>query len=115
MRIQLTEYFQQCFPVHVYYGATLCDTWCAIYVGYSIFLMHINSSHYFVSNDGPHNGCDTYDDGQDSKGDGGPIDCIASGRRVLFPLSTLWSAHSRTVVKEEILRALYVDVCYIHQ
>ena len=69
----------------------------------------LDNLHDFVSKNRPHNGGDTDNDGQDSRGDVGPIDCIASGWRVLFPLSALWSAHSITVVKEEVLRAL--DIC----
>ena len=57
-----------------------------------------------MSEDRPNN-CDcTYNDGHQSKCDVDSIDCAASVRRVLVPLSTLWSAHTRTVVQVEIIR-----------
>ena len=63
-------------------------------------------SHDSVSKDGP----DEYDDTQDQchydKGDAGAMHCSASVSRVLVPFSTLWSAHTRTVVQIKVLRTL---------
>ena len=63
----------------------------------------VANSHDSMSKYGPHKCHYTYDDGQKDKGDVGPVHCSVSGRRVLVPLPTFWSAHTRTVVQEEVL------------
>ena len=66
----------------------------------------VTDSHDSVSKDGPDEYDDTQDQCHNDKGDVGAIDCSASVSRVLVPLSTLWSAHTRTVVQIKVLRTL---------
>ena len=69
-------------------------------------LRTVTDSHDSVSKDGPDQCDHTQNECHNDKGDVGTIDCSASVSRVLVPLSTLWSAHTRTVVQIKVLRTL---------
>ena len=74
------------------------------------FIIQCYSSHYLALNNRQHKGGDTYQNGDEDKGDVDANHCIVGGRCVLVPHSTLWYTQTRTVIQVEIIGTFSVNI-----